>query len=145
MKSFPLISCLFLDLYNSKEFISYYRDSKLEIFTSPTYAKSLELAYSQALTEHKINRQWVRSRGRQARRHFKRSLPHLGWGVESDKPHPRYAQVPSVIHSLLVLKEILRIYYASIISLSTKHSSFIVICQHLSHDAVLVGKLVSCA
>ena len=40
---------------------------KLQISTAPTKAKSWEPAYSQALIQNKINRQWVRSResGRQ--------------------------------------------------------------------------------
>ena len=39
---------------------------RFEISTAPTKAKSWEPAYSQALIQNKIDRQWVRSRVRQA-------------------------------------------------------------------------------
>src|SRR6218665_1766320 len=54
------------------------RNCKLEISTAPTKAKSREPAYSQALVQNKIDRQWVRSResGRQASR---QSDGYGGW------------------------------------------------------------------
>src|SRR6218665_2287640 len=53
--------------YCARGFVIKYRNSKLEISTAPTKAKSREPAYSQALVQNKIDRQRVRSResGRQ--------------------------------------------------------------------------------
>ena len=75
------------------------RNHKLEISTASTKAKSWELAYSEALIQNKIDRQWVRSR--ESGRQTGRWLWWMVFGVEMGKEVERRGWIIIIIITIV--------------------------------------------
>ena len=76
--------CKHLTVYiNVCVYISYRKNRKLDICTAPTKARSRDPAYSQILTQNKIDRQGVRSR--ESGRQTLRRLWWMVFGIETGR------------------------------------------------------------